>query len=171
MAEHLPNAHGEGAPALPLVWGAIPGYPAPELILVLPQGEAAAGDPRWLHHRLAQPRPATRHGLSAQALLRTLRFIEAHLNEPLTLDDLAAAACVSRAHFARSFHVSTGRTPMNYLMWLRVQRAELELRRGRTRLCELAMALGFNDQSHFCRSFRRFTGTSPGRYAGQLARG
>jgi transcriptional regulator GlxA family with amidase domain len=144
------------------VWGVIPGYPEPELTLILPRPDRSAAR---LHHRLAWPGPATPQGLNPRALLRTLSFIEAHLAEPLTLDDLAAAACVSRAHFARCFHASTGRTPMNYLMWLRVQQAELELGRERVRLCELATSLGFNDQSHFCRIFRRFTGYSPGAYA------
>jgi transcriptional regulator GlxA family with amidase domain len=87
--------------------------------------------------------------------------MEANLGESLTLDDLAGSAGVSRFHFARLFRVSTGSSPMAYLMRLRIGRAKLLLLRGDRSVCDIAAALGFCDQSHFSRTFRRITGQTP----------
>jgi len=100
-------------------------------------------------------------GLSGMALRRVRSFMEANLGESLTLDDLAGAAGVSRFHFARLFRVSTGASPMNYLMKLRIVRAKLLLLRNDRSVCDVAAALGFCDQSHFSRTFRRMTGQTP----------
>lgn len=108
-------------------------------------------------------------GLSAGALKRARTFMEANLGESLTLDDLAGAAGVSRFHFARLFRVSTGSSPMNYLMKQRIARAQLLLLRGDRSVCDIAAALGFCDQSHFSRTFRRMTGRTPREFVrGQL---
>jgi transcriptional regulator GlxA family with amidase domain len=100
-------------------------------------------------------------GLSAAALRRACRFMEANLGDSLTLDDLAGAAGVSRFHFARLFRVSTGSSPMNYLMQQRIARSQLLLLRRDRSICDIAAALGFCDQSHFSRTFRRMTGQTP----------
>jgi len=100
-------------------------------------------------------------GLSSMALRRVRSFMEANLGESLTLDDLAGAAGVSRFHFARLFRISTGASPMNYLMKLRIVRAKLLLLRNDRSVCDVAAALGFCDQSHFSRTFRRMTGQTP----------
>lgn len=104
---------------------------------------------------------AAASGLSTFALRRARSFMEANLGESLTLDDLAGAAGVSRFHFARLFRVSTGSSPMNYLMKLRIARAQVLLLRGDRSVCDIAAALGFCDQSHFSRTFRRLTGQTP----------
>jgi len=112
----------------------------------------------WTHSEPAAP---SSPGLSAGALKRARTFMEANLGESLTLDDLAGAAGVSRFHFARLFRVSTGSSPMNYLMQQRIARAQLLLLHGDRSVCDIAAALGFCDQSHFSRTFRRMTGQTP----------
>lgn len=122
---------------------------------------------------LALP-PSQPPGLSRRSLQRALSYMEQHLGEPIGLDDIATAACLSRAHFARMFRVSTGQSVMAYLTRLRIERAKQRLVDDDPRLADLSGALGFCDQSHFCRVFRRSTGTTPKRYAhhhGQLAAG
>lgn len=99
-----------------------------------------------------------RGGLSIRALGRAFDCMERHLGGPLSLDDLARAACVSRFHFARLFRVSTGHSPMAYLQLLRIERAKELLREDRVPIADIALLLGFCDQSHFSRAFRRVTG-------------
>lgn len=105
-------------------------------------------------------------GLGSKALARAQAYMEQNIGHNFTLDQLARAACVSRAHFARLFRVSTGSTPMAYLLKLRMERAKLLLRR-QLRVSDVAAALGFCDQSHFSRVFRRTTGQTPREYARQ----
>lgn len=104
-------------------------------------------------------------GLPDPAYLRVREFVEDHLGARISLDDLAGVAGVSRFHFARQFRLRTGRSPMAYVLRSRVERAMELLRAGTSSVGEVAAALAFADQSHFTRTFRRFVGTSPGRFA------
>ncbi len=104
-------------------------------------------------------------GLRPCALARAQRYIDHHLAERIGLADIANAACVSRYHFARMFRLSTGHSPMQYLLQRRIERARQLLLSGRHSVSTVAYELGFFDQSHFVNSFRRVTGATPGWYA------
>ena len=108
-------------------------------------------------------------GLSRRALNRACSFIAENLGERFTLDDLARQAGVSRFHFARLFRVSTGESPMAYLLKSRIERAKQMLLHDDRPVCEIAAALGFCDQSHLTRTFRRMTGQTPREFARQHA--
>jgi AraC-like DNA-binding protein len=99
--------------------------------------------------------------LGERAYARTIAFIAGHLGEPLCLADIAAAACISRFHFARLFRARTGSSPMAYVMRLRLERAREMLAREDGCIADTAAALGFYDQSHFTRTFRRIHGVPP----------
>lgn len=105
--------------------------------------------------------PPAPNGLGERALQRTHAYINKHLCENFTLSDLANAACISRFHFARLFRASTGSSPMEYVLKLRMEAAKEMLARGDQKIATTAAALGFFDQSHFTRTFRRMTGVSP----------
>lgn len=119
---------------------------------------SALGRSRWL---VTEDAGLRSRGLSPRALGRALTFMEANLGRRLTLDAVAASAAVSRFHFARLFRITTGHSPMEFLMRARIARSKHLLERGNTSVCEVAAALGFCDQSHFTRTFRRITGMSP----------
>ena len=104
-------------------------------------------------------------GLSRRALRLAIDYVETHLGDSLTLDDLACAVGVSRFHFARLFRISMGASPMEYLLRSRIERAKQILRRSEQPLCEIAVSLGFCDQSHFSRAFRRYAGVTPREFA------
>ncbi|WP_369981063.1 helix-turn-helix domain-containing protein [Xanthomonas bundabergensis] len=104
-------------------------------------------------------------GLRPSALARAQHYIDHHLAERIGLADIANAACVSRYHFARMFRLSTGHSPMQYLLQRRIERARQLLLSGRHSVGTVAYELGFFDQSHFVNSFRRVTGATPGWYA------
>lgn len=105
------------------------------------------------------PRPAV--GLNERAFQRADAFILRNLGKNLTLTEIAAAACISRFHFARLFRVSTGRSPMEFVLAKRIALAQEQLARGPQKISATAASLGFFDQSHFTRTFRRMTGYSP----------
>jgi transcriptional regulator GlxA family with amidase domain len=115
---------------------------------------------------LAEPGVAkVPRGLSRRALNRACSYIAENLGERFTLDDLARQAGVSRFHFARLFRVSMGESPMAYLLKSRIERAKQMLLQDDRPVCEIAAALGFCDQSHLTRTFRRLTGLTPREFA------
>ena len=112
----------------------------------------------------AQLRPQIRGGLSPSVLRRVREYIEAHLENNVSLEVLAGVAGLSMSYFARAFKQSEGVTPHDYLMRRRVHRA-LELLAGTDLpLSAIASASGFSDQSHFTRRFRQYFGVTPSRY-------
>lgn len=109
-------------------------------------------------------RAIVRGGLSPVARRRSVELIEAHLDEPLTLDQLAAAVGLSVFHFAKMFRTSLGMPPHRYLAERRVERAKQLLRRGAIGLAEIAQACGYASQSHFTRAFKAAIGLPPGEW-------
>lgn len=114
-------------------------------------------------------RNVERPKLSPLALARVRAYVDAHLSDTITLENLAAAACISRFHFARSFRATTGSSPMEYVRNARIAAAKVILMQSRQPISVTAVNLGFFDQSHFTRTFRRLTGLAPGHFARQVA--
>jgi len=106
-----------------------------------------------------------RGGLAGGALRRVRAYIDGHIGERISLDELARQAGVSRFHFARQFRLSTGESPMGYLRRVRIERSKSILQTRDATIAEVAARLGFSDQSHFTRIFGRLVGVSPGSFA------
>jgi len=104
-------------------------------------------------------------GLEGSVLRRIRVYIDAHIGEHISLDDLARQAGISRFHFARQFRLTTGESPMGYLRRVRIERSKSILQSRETTIAEVAANLGFSDQSHFTRTFGRMVGVSPGSFA------
>lgn len=103
-------------------------------------------------------------GLGVLRLRRVTDYIEAHLAEDVSLDDLAAVANLSTHHFGEAFKASTGTSPYRYLIERRIHRAK-ELLLGADRsIAEVALTVGFASHSHFTDNFRKLTGTTPSRF-------
>lgn len=90
-----------------------------------------------------------------------LDFIDANLAEPLRLEALAARAGASRAHFVRRFRRLTGFSPHRYLTQRRIEKAKELLRGSRRNLADIALDVGFGNQSHFTQVFHQNTGMTP----------
>ena len=109
---------------------------------------------------------ATRaRGLTLPALCRALDTMHGRLGEKVTLQDIADTACMSRFHFARLFRRSTGYSPMEYLLHMRLEQAKVLLRQHAMPIGDIAAAMGFADQSHLTRHFRRAVGMTPLQFA------
>ena len=113
---------------------------------------------------LAQAGPRIRGGLPPRALRRVREYIEAHLEETISIEALAGIVGFSKYHFARAFKQSEGLTPHDYLLQCRVRRAQELLANTDLPLSEIALASGFSDQSHCARHFRERVGITPRSY-------
>jgi AraC-like DNA-binding protein len=100
---------------------------------------------------------------------RAVEFIEAHIDQAIHLEQLAAAAGVSPFHFHRQFKRSAGLTPHQYIVQRRIERAKTLLSQSELTLVEVAAQVGFTDQSHFTTIFRRVTSVTPRNYRNATA--
>lgn len=95
-------------------------------------------------------------------VLGVARFLDSAYDEPLSLDDMAAAAGLSRYHFVRVFRSVVGDSPHQYLIGVRLRAAANRLLDSREPITAIALDVGFNDISHFNATFRRAFGVAPG---------
>ncbi|MCB0057130.1 MAG: AraC family transcriptional regulator [Caldilinea sp.] len=112
------------------------------------------------HVRVTEPR----HGrLSTQQRQQIDDYIHAHLAEDISLAQLADVVHLSPYHFARCFKLTAGLSPYQYLLARRVNYAIHLLQTSPERsLLEVAVSVGFYDQSHLSRHLKRIYGVTPG---------
>lgn len=99
---------------------------------------------------------------------RTLSFMDQHYPEPIAVGQLARLAGMSQTSFMRRFRRLMGRSPIDYLIRLRIARACDLLQRDDLRVTDAAFQCGFNDSNYFSRQFRKVTGRSPSQYRATL---
>ena len=98
----------------------------------------------------------------------TIEFIEAHLKEELTVQQLADRVGYSSYHFCRIFSRQQGISPMDYIHKRRLSVARTELTRGR-KILDIALEYGYETASGFAKSFRREFGYSPSTYVARMS--
>lgn len=116
------------------------------------------------HYSTVPAQPTFTGGLSGSRLRRVREFINEHLDRDLTLAEMAAVAGLSPYHFARAFKRSTGRTPQQYMIERRIERAKQLLAKSELPIVEISASTGFKNQSHFTTTFRRLTAMTPKAY-------
>ena len=114
-----------------------------------------------VRHRSVQ---TYRGGLGSARLRRIKEFVDAKIEDELTLCEMAQAVELSTAHFSRMFRKSTGETPHQFVLRQRIERAKAMLRAPDARVLDVAVACGFKTQQHFAQVFRDVCGVSPTRY-------
>jgi len=102
--------------------------------------------------------PAVRH------LVRARDLADARYSDPLTVDDMADAACLSRAHFSRQFRRAFGETPHSYLLSRRLERAATLLRGTDYSVADICMQVGLSSVGSFTSSFTRAYRRTPTQY-------
>lgn len=85
----------------------------------------------------------------------------------VSLGEIASACNLSRSYFIQAFRETTQRTPHQWLLERRIDRARELLRHSDSSLSDIAIACGFSDQSHFTRTFSQLVGTPPGTWRRQ----
>lgn len=121
-------------------------------------------DPLPVTSRVKQDTPR----FSAKDCRRCVEILNDRLAEKITLSELAAQFNLSPFHFARVFKREIGMPPHEYQLQLRIARARELLRRTpRRTIADIAFELGFFDESHFRRHFRRIVGATPGEFRAQ----
>lgn len=116
------------------------------------------------HSRCPSDRSArefVRGGLVAWQKRRLTAYIDAHLTEPIRIEDLAELLNLSESHFSRAFRCAFGTSAHDYLTRRRIEVAQSLMLTSREPLCTIALRCGLSDQSHFTRVFRRIVGETP----------
>ncbi|RUZ98282.1 AraC family transcriptional regulator, partial [Mesorhizobium sp. M7A.F.Ca.US.002.01.1.1] len=92
---------------------------------------------------------------------KALWFVESHLPEAISLDDVAQSSGVSRFHVTRAFGAATGRSVMGYMRSRRLTEAARKLAGGAPDILAVALDAGYNSHEAFTRAFRDQFGTTP----------
>ena len=106
------------------------------------------------------------NGLSPSRFKQVTEYINEHLDRDLKVIDLAAIAQISPYHFIRLFKKATDKTPHQYILQQRIEKAQYLLQHEiNLNISEIAATVGFCDQSHFTKYFKRITGVTPRQYS------
>ncbi len=102
--------------------------------------------------------------LAPWRLRRVTEFVEAHLDQKMSLTDVASASGLSRMHFAALFKASTGLRPSEYVQRRRIEHAQAKLANSAMPVVDVALSVGFQSQAHFSTVFKRLVGETPLRW-------
>ena len=120
-------------------------------------------------------RPNLQESVSGQLprykLKQVIDYINAYLDRDLSLKELSTIVQMSPSYFSQLFKQTTGTTPHQYVIRCRIERAKDLLKQGRLSIAEISTQVGFVDQSHLHRYFKRLVGITPKTYAQDLDTG
>ena len=103
-----------------------------------------------------------------QLINRAITYLENNYQNPnLTLEELSSHLNISISHLSALMKKHTGRTFSSYLITLRMEKAKELLTRTELKIADIAELCGYSDVYYFSHSFKKYTGTSPRRYAKQ----
>jgi AraC-like DNA-binding protein len=102
--------------------------------------------------------------LSTASLQPVLQRVEATLERPLRVSDMASAVGLSLFHFSREFRRVTGTSPYAYIRRRRIARATLLLAGSKLPIVEIARTVGFKTHAHFSGAFLKTVGMTPRAY-------
>jgi AraC family transcriptional regulator len=103
-------------------------------------------------------------GIGNPVVDRAIAYIQAHLMEKLSVEEISANAGYSASYFSHMFAEETGMSPYQFVVKSRVEHAQQLLKTTRLAVQEIAFQCGFNSAANFCYTFRRMTGISPHEY-------
>jgi AraC family transcriptional regulator len=112
--------------------------------------------------------PTYRGGLAPSQLEQIVDYIDTYLAGDLSLRELARIVQLSPHYFSQLFKQSTGFSPHQYILRCRIDRGKALLRKGGLSIAEVAQIVGFVDQSHFNRHFKRLESITPKAFVKQI---
>jgi AraC family transcriptional regulator len=99
--------------------------------------------------------------LTGAQLQQALDYIHTHLDEDLSIVQIAKVINISPTYFASLFKSTIGNSPHRYVIQQRVERAKMLLSKTDLEISDIALQVGFSSQSHLTQQFKRFTGMTP----------
>jgi AraC family transcriptional regulator len=112
----------------------------------------------------ADVRLPARGGLPPRAFRRVREYVLAHLTENISNIVLAECVGLSTSHFSRAFKQSSGMSPHQFVLHSRIGRVRQLLAETELPLAQIAVTVGFADQSHCSRRFRELVGITPSQF-------
>jgi len=100
----------------------------------------------------------------SKSIRKSIQYMRSHLQEKLTVKELAEAANLSVSRFSHLFSEETGMSPMAYFRMEKIESAREMLKDSEYTVYEIATILGFSNESHFIRAFREQLNVTPGEY-------
>ena len=97
-------------------------------------------------------------------ITRALQYMADHYTEPLTMARVAREIGLSPSYFSTLFRLTVGESFREHLMQIRVEESKHLLLSTKASLTEIAIAMGFADQSHYCKTFKRLVGMTPSKF-------
>ncbi len=97
----------------------------------------------------------------SNSIRSAIDYMKSHYAEKITLQETAQQAGYAPSYFSRIFREETGKTFKEYLNEIRVEQSKKLLLAGKQSISEICTMTGFSDQSYFCKTFRRLTGSTP----------
>ena len=114
------------------------------------------------HYSTSTQNVVPKHGsLTTSQVRQAIDYVQAHLDQDLSLAQIAAAISISPTYFSRLFKRATGSSPHQYVIQQRVERAKELLKTTDLAIANVALQVGFSSQSHLTQHFRRLTGVTP----------
>ena len=110
---------------------------------------------------LSEPQILEHH---ADCIEEVMRYIRAHISEPLDRETLADVAGFSVPHFHRVFTAHVGKSAISYIRRIRLERAGRKLRMGAVDITEVALAAGYDSHATFSKAFKQQYGLSPSEF-------
>jgi AraC family transcriptional regulator len=102
--------------------------------------------------------------LSPRQMARIREYLESHIDENISLIDLAKLVNISPSHFIAMFKRTVGATPHQWVISRRIDYAKVMLGHDDLSITDVAYLSGFSSPSHFTATFRRLVGTTPTRW-------
>ncbi|MDJ0706243.1 MAG: AraC family transcriptional regulator [Leptolyngbyaceae cyanobacterium MO_188.B28] len=103
-------------------------------------------------------------GLSQSELALVIDYIDEYLHQDLSINKVAAIVQMSQYHFSRLFKQRMGITLHQYILQRRIERAKYLLKHSELSIADIALNVGFCDQSHLTRTFKRIVGLPPKKF-------
>ncbi len=103
----------------------------------------------------------SRTGYRLQSILH---FLETHLDDPVSLDELAQLAELSLSHFKYWFRKETGTTPLDFALRFKIKKAQELLQNTNHTITRIAFDTGFQNSQYFATVFRKYTGITPSHF-------
>jgi AraC family transcriptional regulator len=110
---------------------------------------------------LSEPQTLEDHAVCIEEVMR---YIRAHISEPLDRETLADVAGFSVPHFHRVFTAHVGESAISYVRRIRLERAARKLRMGAVDITEVALAAGYDTHAAFSKAFKQQFGLSPSEF-------